>query len=152
MDRLKGSLAHAIGRCFRRYNRNTLYHSDHIFHSHKGLGQGGLAVFPYHIACLLHDIRRACDGWDGHSDRVLIRITVYSYRFSGLAHTLKGGTPRCLNSLVKPRILWFLPRYFIRTKDWGKVAWPFFLITLPVYYMLFGVLAMDGTVILTEFL
>ena len=32
------------------------------------------------------------------------------------------------------------------------MAWPFFLITLPVYYMLFGVLAMDGTVILTEFL
>ena len=27
-----------------------------------------------------------------------------------------------------------------------------FLITLPVYYMLFGVLAMDGTIILTEFL
>ena len=42
--------------------------------------------------------------------------------------------------------------YFIRTTDWDKVAWPFFLITLPVYYMLFGVLAMDGTVILTEFL
>ena len=42
--------------------------------------------------------------------------------------------------------------YFIRTKDWDKVAWPFFLITLPVYYMLFGVLAMDGTIILTEFL
>ena len=32
------------------------------------------------------------------------------------------------------------------------MAWPFFLVTLPVYYMLFGVLAMDGTVILTEFL
>ena len=77
MDRLKGSLAHAIGRCFRRYNRNSLYHSDHIFHSHKGLGQGGLAVFPYHIACLLHAIRRACDGWNGHSDRVLLRITVH---------------------------------------------------------------------------
>ena len=43
------------------------------------------------------------------------------------------------------------PIYFIRTKDLDKVAWPFFLITLPVYYMLFGVLPMDGTVILTEF-
>ena len=61
--------------------------------------------FPYHIACLLHAIRRACDGWNDHSDRVLIRITVYSYRSSGLAHALKGGTPRCRNSLVKPRIL-----------------------------------------------
>ena len=71
MGRLKGSSAYAIGRCFRRYNRNSLYHTDHIFHSHKGLGQGSLAVF---------------------------------------------------------------------------------LITLPVYYMIFGVLAMDGTVILTEFL
>ena len=70
MVKAKGSSAHAIGRRFRRYNWNTLYHSDHIFHSHEGLGQGGLAVF---------------------------------------------------------------------------------LITLPVYYMLFGVLAMDGRVILTEF-
>ena len=50
-------------------------------------------------------------------------------------------------------ILFIIPTiYFIRTKDWDKVAWPFFLITLPVYYMLFGVFAMDGTVILTEFL
>ena len=50
-------------------------------------------------------------------------------------------------------ILFIIPTiYFIRTKDWDKVAWPFFLITLPVYNMLFGVLAMDGTVILTEFL
>ena len=49
-------------------------------------------------------------------------------------------------------ILFIIPTiYFIRTKNWDKVAWPFFLITLPVYYMLFGVLAMDGTVILTEF-
>ena len=50
-------------------------------------------------------------------------------------------------------ILFIIPTiFFIRTKDWDKVAWPFFLITLPVYYMLFGMLAMDGTVILTEFL
>ena len=49
-------------------------------------------------------------------------------------------------------ILFIIPTiYFIRTQDWDKVAWPFFLITLPVYYMIFGVLAMDGTVILTEF-
>ena len=50
-------------------------------------------------------------------------------------------------------ILFIIPTiYFIRTKDWDKVAWPFFLITLPVYYMLFGVLEMDGTAILNEFL
>ena len=50
-------------------------------------------------------------------------------------------------------ILFIIPTiYFIRTKDWDRVAWPFFLITLPVYYMLFGVLAMDGTAILNEFL
>ena len=42
--------------------------------------------------------------------------------------------------------------YFIPTEDWDKVAWPFFFITLPVYYMLFGVLAMDGTALLNEFL
>ncbi len=50
-------------------------------------------------------------------------------------------------------ILFIIPAIcLIRTKDWDKVAWPFFLITLPVYYMLFGVLAMDGTAILNEFL
>ena len=65
---IKGGSARGIGRRFRRYNWNALYHSDHIFHSHEGLRQDGLAVFP---------------------------------------------------------------------------------ITLPVYYMLIGVLAMDGTVILT---
>ena len=42
--------------------------------------------------------------------------------------------------------------FFIRTKDWDKVAWPFFLITLPVYFVLFGVLAMDEKAILKEFL
>ena len=49
-------------------------------------------------------------------------------------------------------IFFIIPNiFFIRTKDWYKVARPFFLITLPVYYMLFGVLAMDGTAILKEF-
>ena len=42
--------------------------------------------------------------------------------------------------------------YFIRHKSWDSVAWPIFLSTLPLYYMLFGVLAMDGAVILQEFL
>ena len=50
-------------------------------------------------------------------------------------------------------ILFIIPTiYFIRTKDWDKVAWPFFLITLPVYYMLFGLLVIDGEAILDEFL
>ena len=45
-------------------------------------------------------------------------------------------------------ILFIIPTiFFIRTKDWNKVAWLFFLITLPVYYMPFGGLAMDGIAI-----
>jgi hypothetical protein len=42
--------------------------------------------------------------------------------------------------------------YVIRTKEFDSWAWPIFLATLPVYYMLFGLLAMDGTAILKEFL
>jgi len=42
--------------------------------------------------------------------------------------------------------------YFIRNKQWDSPAWPLLLVTLPVYYMLFGALAMDGSVILKEFL
>ncbi len=42
--------------------------------------------------------------------------------------------------------------YFIRTKRLDDRAWPIFLICLPVFYMLFGVLAMDGSAILKEFL
>ena len=50
-------------------------------------------------------------------------------------------------------ILFIIPTiYFIRTKDWDKVAWLFILIKLPVYYMLLGALAMDGIAILNEFL
>ena len=42
--------------------------------------------------------------------------------------------------------------YFIRRKAWDRQAWPLILVTLPFYYMLFGVLAWDGTAILNEFL
>ena len=50
-------------------------------------------------------------------------------------------------------ILFIAPTiYLIRTKDWDKVAWPFFLITLPVYYMLFGVLAFDAKAVFWEFI
>ena len=50
-------------------------------------------------------------------------------------------------------ILFIIPTiYFIRTNDWDKVAWPFFLITLPVYHMLFGLLVIEGKAILNEFL
>ena len=42
--------------------------------------------------------------------------------------------------------------YLIRNKRWDSIAWPMFLITLPVWYMLFGVLALDAGVILKELL
>ena len=42
--------------------------------------------------------------------------------------------------------------YFIRTKEWDSIAWPMFLVSLPVYYMLFGLLALDGKAILMELL
>ncbi len=42
--------------------------------------------------------------------------------------------------------------YFIRVKNIGAWAWPVFLATLPVYYMLFGLLALDGAAITKEFL
>ena len=40
--------------------------------------------------------------------------------------------------------------YLIRTKKWDSIAWPMFLVTLPIYYMLFGALAMDASIILKE--
>jgi len=40
----------------------------------------------------------------------------------------------------------------IRAKGWDSIAWPLFLVTLPIYYMLFGVLAMDWSIVLKEFL
>ncbi len=42
--------------------------------------------------------------------------------------------------------------YFIRQRRLDAWAWPLFLVTLPVWYMLFGLLAMDGTAILNELL
>ena len=39
-----------------------------------------------------------------------------------------------------------------QTRGWDSVAWPFFLATLPLYYMLFGLLAQDASVILKELL
>ena len=42
--------------------------------------------------------------------------------------------------------------YLIRKKQWDAVAWPMFLVTLPIYYALFGVLALDGTVVMKELL
>lgn len=42
--------------------------------------------------------------------------------------------------------------YLIRDKNWDSIAWPMFLVTLPVYYMLFGLLVLDVSVILKEFI
>ena len=40
--------------------------------------------------------------------------------------------------------------YIIRTRGVGDWAWPFFLASLPVWYMLFGVLALDEAAITLE--
>ncbi len=42
--------------------------------------------------------------------------------------------------------------YFIWNKRWDDIAWPLFLATLPVWYMLFGLLAMDTNVVTKELL
>ena len=57
-----------------------------------------------------------------------------------------------LSGLIIGIIFIFPTIYFIRNKNWDSVAWPLFLMTLPVYYMLFGVLAMDGSAVLYELL
>ena len=60
-------------------------------------------------------------------------------------------SPDLLGALIG--VVFIVPTiYLIRTRGWDSLAWPFFLVTLPVYYMLFGVLAMDGWVIFKEFL
>lgn len=46
-----------------------------------------------------------------------------------------------------------LPAIFvIRKKRWDDLAWPLFLATLPVWYMLFGVLTLDPTIVGKELL
>ena len=42
--------------------------------------------------------------------------------------------------------------FVIRNKRWDAVAWPLFLAALPIWYMLFGVLKMDATVVMMELL
>ena len=42
--------------------------------------------------------------------------------------------------------------YVIRSRGFDAWAWPLILATLPVYYMLMGLLAMDGSAILQELL
>ena len=50
-------------------------------------------------------------------------------------------------------IAFVLPTVFvIRRKQWDQIAWPLILLTLPIYYMLFGLLAGDMQVILLELL
>ena len=42
--------------------------------------------------------------------------------------------------------------YLARRNQFESFAWPMFLVTLPIWYMLFGVLAMNGTTVLNELL
>ena len=50
-------------------------------------------------------------------------------------------------------VLFIVPTmYVINTRGFDAWAWPIFLASLPVYYMLFGVLAMDGEAIGLELL
>lgn len=42
--------------------------------------------------------------------------------------------------------------YYVRKKQWDGLTWPLFLVSLPIYYMLFGVLAWDGSAVLNELL
>ena len=42
--------------------------------------------------------------------------------------------------------------YVIEKRGYGRWAWPIFLVTLPIYYMLFGLLALDASAILQELL
>ena len=42
--------------------------------------------------------------------------------------------------------------YVIRAHNFDAWAWPIILATLPIYYMLFGMLALDGSVVLKELL
>ncbi len=50
-------------------------------------------------------------------------------------------------------ILFTLPTiYIVRKYDFDSWAWPLFLITLPIWYMLFGLLAWDGDAIIKELL
>jgi hypothetical protein len=50
-------------------------------------------------------------------------------------------------------VVFVLPTiYLARKNNTESWAWPLFLISLPVWYMLFGLLAMDSTTILNELL
>lgn len=60
-------------------------------------------------------------------------------------------SPELLGVLIG--VVFIVPTiYLIKNKSWDSAAWPLFLVTLPVYYMLFGVLAMDASVVWKEFL
>ncbi|MEP1470155.1 MAG: hypothetical protein ABJK25_04215 [Halieaceae bacterium] len=40
--------------------------------------------------------------------------------------------------------------YFVRRQKFDSWAWPIFLVSLPIWYMAFGLLALDGKVMLSE--
>jgi len=48
-------------------------------------------------------------------------------------------------------IVFILPTiYFVRRQNFDSWAWPVFLVSLPVWYMAFGLLALDGKAMLLE--
>jgi len=50
-------------------------------------------------------------------------------------------------------IFFILPTiYIVQKKEMGAWVWPLFLTTLPIYYMLFGLIVMDHSAILKELL
>ena len=40
--------------------------------------------------------------------------------------------------------------WVVRNKGWDRSAWSLFMMTLPIWYALFGLLAMDASIIATE--
>lgn len=50
-------------------------------------------------------------------------------------------------------LIFVLPTiYVIEKRGYGRWAWPIFLVTLPIYYMAFGLIALDFGAVLQEFL
>jgi len=60
-------------------------------------------------------------------------------------------SPEMLGAVIG--LCFILPTiYVIRSQHFDASAWPIILATLPLYYMLFGMLALDGRAVLNELL